>query len=493
MGYDEFSAGIEDEHGKPLATVTTIGKPSANGSGPARSAESEIVLPAPDNPMAVARELANERYTNDGKPTLRHWRGGWWEWAGSHWREVEERHIRQAAYLFTEDAVFVKSSKTERWKPNRYKVADLLAALGALNHTAVTTTMPAWVPGQPGPAASEFVSVRNGLLHIETELLQPHDPQLFNGVSVPFDYDPDARGLVRWLEFLEQLWPDDPDSIAVLQQFFGYVLSGRTDLQKILLLVGPTRAGKGVIARVLKGLIGTGNCAGPTLASLATNFGLQPLIGKPLAIISDARLAGGNAYQVVERLLSISGEDMLTIDRKYQDPWTGTLPSRFLVISNELPRFGDASGAIVGRFVILNLTHSFLGKENPRLTDELLTELPAILNWALAGLRQLQSEGSFTQPESSVDAIVALQDLVSPVAAFVRDACTRGPHEVRIDVIYDAWKGWAEDNGHKPGSSSSFGRDIRAVVPGLRVRRPREGDEPRHRYYLGVKLGKDDA
>ena len=59
--------------------------------------------------------------------------------------------------------------------------------------------------------------------------------------------------------------------------------------------------------------------------------------------------------QVVERLLSISGEDTLTIDRKYRDPWTGQLPTRFLVISNELPRFGDASGAIATRFVMLTL------------------------------------------------------------------------------------------------------------------------------------------
>jgi putative DNA primase/helicase len=42
----------------------------------------------------------------------------------------------------------------------------------------------------------------------------------------------------------------------------------------------------------------------------------------------------------------LSGEDMLTIDRKYKEPWTGKLPSRILIISNELPQLGDASGAI---------------------------------------------------------------------------------------------------------------------------------------------------
>lgn len=117
----------------------------------------------------------------------------------------------------------------------------------------------------------------------------------------------------------------------------GYVISGRRDLHKILLLVGPTRAGKGVIARVMKELVGRGNYAGPTLASLGTNFGLSPLIGKPLAIISDARLGGANVHQVVERLLSVSGEDMLTVDVKYREPWTGTLPTRFLDERSDAP------------------------------------------------------------------------------------------------------------------------------------------------------------
>ena len=243
---------------------------------------------------------------------------------------------------------------------------------------------------------------------------------------MPFAYDPQAPEPVHWFAFLKELWPDDPDSIAALQEFFGYVISGRTDLHKIMLLIGPTRSGKGTIARVLAALIGQGNTVGPTLASLGTNFGLAPLLGKSLAVISDARLGGGNAHQVVERLLSISGEDKLTVDRKYREPWNGKLPVRFLILSNELPRFGDASGAIANRFVVLAMQKSFLGKEDIGLTQRLLTELPGILLWALDGLDRITQQ-SFTVPKSSNDAILALQDLVSPVAAFVRDECDLGP------------------------------------------------------------------
>ncbi len=256
-------------------------------------------------------------------------------------------------------------------------------------------------------------------------------------------------------------------------------------------MIGPTRAGKGVIARVLKALVGKGNYAGPTLASLGTNFGLMPLIGKPLAIVSDARLGDTNVNVVVERLLSISGEDMLTVDIKNREHWTGTLPTRFLVISNELPRFGDASGAIANRFIVLTLQQSWLGHEDTHLTDDLLTELPGILGWALDGLDRLNEHGRFTEPGSSTDAILALADLVSPVSAFVRDRCVTGPGtEVPVDALYEEWKSWADDNGHRPGSVQTFGRNLRAVVPALAVVRPRTDDDAdrRPRWFQGIGL-----
>ena len=107
----------------------------------------------------------------------------------------------------------------------------------------------------------------------------------------------------------------------------------------------------------------------PTLAGLGMNFGLAPLIGKGVAIISDARLGGrADQHAIAERLLSITGEDTITVDRKYMFAWTGQLLVRFLVISNELPRLSDASGALMSRFIVLVLTHSFYGREDQTLT-----------------------------------------------------------------------------------------------------------------------------
>ena len=447
-------------------------------------------LPPPSDPLAVARELLAD-FKKDDHLTLRRWRGGWMRWNTAAWAEAEETVIRGHLYRQLEHAEYVdresKKGEKRKWEPNRHKISDLADALTAITHLPEDTSPPCWLTSRADhPAAGEIVSTASGLLHVGTRELIPHTPLFFNTNSVPFPYNPDAPHPEKWLEFLGGLWPDDPAAADALQEYFGYVLSGRTDLHKILLMVGPTRSGKGTIARVLTALVGAGNVAGPTLASLGTNFGLSPLLGKPLAVISDARLGGPNVHAVVERLLSISGEDTLTVDRKFREPWTGKLPSRFVILSNELPRFGDASGAISHRFIVLTMTRSFLGQENTHLTGELLGELPGILCWALDGLDRLAKNGALTEPASSAEAVTALQDLVSPVSAFVRDNCQR-TGEIAVAELFAAWQEWCLDNGHKPGSAQSFGRDLRAVIPGLRVVQPR-GEEGRERRYAGLSL-----
>lgn len=449
------------------------------------------LFPSPGDPMAVARHLIAGR-TSGEVYTLRSWRHGWQSWRGSHWAETDADEVRAWIYAETEHASYWHQGRggeaqLKPWEPNRRKVADAADALLAVTLLPEHVQAPAWLtPGEHVPAG-RLVACANGLLDVTTRQLHPHTPEFFNHVAVPFDYAAGAAEPVRWLGFLAQLWPDDPEAIGALQEWFGYVLSGRTDLQKIFLLTGPTRSGKGTIARVLAGLVGHGNTAGPTLASLATNFGLSPLLGKPLALVSDARLGGADARAVVERLLSISGEDMITVDRKYKPPWTGKLGARFMILSNELPRFGDASGAIANRFVILTMERSWLGRENAGLTPALLAELPGILNWSLAGLERLTERGYLAEPPSSAEAAVTLADLVSPVAAFIRSECETGPVcEVAAKAIFEAWRSWCDDNGHRAGSAQSFGRDLRAVLPALRLTKPRGEEPPARARLLGA-------
>ncbi|MCX5608244.1 phage/plasmid primase, P4 family [Streptomyces sp. NBC_00047] len=454
-------------------------------------------LPAPSHPMAVARRVLPDWQDEQQQLLCRRWRGSWMRWTGTCWRELDEQQMRASLYTRLEHATYTAgldkdgNPEIRDWAPTRTKISNLLDALGAITLLPTEVDAPSWID-RDEQDPSPIVACRNGLLRIRDRHLLPHGPGFFNIVSVPFNYDREATA-PTWESFLHRLWPDDPASVAALQEWFGYVLSGRTDQQKILLMKGPTRSGKGTIARVMKEMVGKENLAGPTLSGLGTNFGLASLIGKPLAVISDARLSG-NDNGVVERLLTISGEDTIDIDRKYRDAWTGKLPTRLMILTNELPNFGDSSGVIARRFIVLNMTVSWLGKEDTSLDGKLAAEMPGILNWALEGLARLENTGRITHPVSSRESVMIMQDTASPTSAFVRERCTVGPDcSVPVDTLWAVWREWAEDNGVRAiGTKQLFGRNLQSVVPQLHRSRPRDEYGRQVPTYSGITLAQPE-
>jgi putative DNA primase/helicase len=345
--------------------------------------------------------------------------------------------------------------------------------------------------GRTQPPANEILICQNGLLHVPTRSLHPHDPAYFAHAALDYDYDLDAPKPKAWLKWQDGIWADDSEAKSFMQEITGYFVSGSTNYQKIPLIVGPRRSGKGTFARVVEKLLGPSNVCSPTMSSFSGDFPLQPLIGKTLAILSDARL-GGKADQkaITETLLRVSGEDAVNVSRKNTTDWYGHLPTRFLIMTNELPRLLDASGALASRFIVLMMRKSFLGKEDHSLTARLLNELPGILNWALDGWERLDGRGYFKVPQSSNEAIDQLADLTSPVAAFARDRCLIKENETEeIDKLYNQWKWWCGEEGRGfSGTKASFKRDLSAAYPEISECRPRSDDGPRPRKYQGISL-----
>jgi putative DNA primase/helicase len=242
-------------------------------------------------------------------------------------------------------------------------------------------------------------------------------------------------------------------------------------------------------------LLGDRNVCGPTLANMGEQFGLSILIGKSAAIIADARIGGKTDSAVVaERLLSISGEDLQTIPRKFLPDWNGKLPVRFMILTNELPGIEDSSGALASRFLILTLTKSFFGKEDHNLLDRFIPELPGILLWALEGWDRLYKRGRFLQTQCSEQLIQTFEDLGSPISAFVREVCEIGAgFETLQAKLFDEWKTWCKSTGReRPGTAQAFGRNLRAAFPWLKVERPRvDGDQMR--FWQGIRIRSDQS
>jgi putative DNA primase/helicase len=88
-------------------------------------------------------------------------------------------------------------------------------------------------------------------------------------------------------------------------------------------------------------------------------------------------------------------------------------------------------------------------------------------------------------PESSEDEIRALEDLASPIGAFVRERCVVDPNEsVLVRSLYVAFREWCEAEGHSPSASNVLARSLKGLIPTM----TRQGRAETRRYRgLGLR------
>lgn len=441
-------------------------------------------------PLQWARIFMDECFAHSDRTTLLKWRDDIYVWSSGAWRKCSKDQLSKYIYLWGDVQIMADDKP---FNPNASKVKEITLASTALSSISDDVHQPSLLgPLDINPEMA--VAVQNGIVDLRNSQLIPPSPLFFSGSCVKLDYNEFALRPREWLKFLNDVWGDDPESIDTLQEIFGYLLTSMTSMQKAFMIIGPKRSGKGTIARMLGEIVGMDAIVAPTLASISTNFGMAPLIGKKVALVADARLSGRTDTAVVaERILSVTGEDIQSIDRKNQSAWNGKLVSRFIIMSNILPRFMDASGALTSRMIILKMKKSFYGNEDANLFSKLKPELPGIFLWALEGLQRLRERGHFIQPSSSLEMVSDLNDLASNVSKFVREECEIGDETYKVErgFLYEEWKLWCENNGIKPGNTTTFKAELTAAFPHITDDR-KSVSSKRKWFYIGIQLAQKE-
>lgn len=458
-------------------------------------ARGEIVLDA-SNPLDHARQFLTVNFTIEGGYRLVHYAQEFFTYTGTHYTEIEEATIRSQVYKFLDKCK--KQDKKGNLLPFIANPATVNAALDAIKsivHLAndPNTKPPVWLDGfeLSNPPAAKLVSMHNGLFHMDEFVLFPHSLGFFTYNTLPFSYDPTAQ-CPMWLNFLNDIWGEDTESKELLREYIGYILSGETRQQKFLNIIGPRRSGKGTINGILTSLLGLSNVVSPQMDELCDTFGLQPWLGKQLASFTDARVSPKSSSGVVSQFLRIVGADTVTVNRKNKEAWSGYLPTRIIVYSNEMLQLAENSNALTGRMLVLQMTNSFMYKEDVNLGDKLALELAGIFNWAIQGHKNRKARfgEKFIQPASSQETLDMMTELSNPMAAFVDEALEFGEqYSVGKDDLFVCYKHWATKKNYHPGTEMSFKRRFLATTQDMKVKSYRQRVDGDTEYvYLGIKL-----
>lgn len=468
--------------------------------------ESVVVTENCNDPHVLSRNfLAN--FQHPDRMRLLTWQGATYRWRDGSWQvwphpefvaSVTKSCRQQLDLAFAQEYA---SDPTAKPLPvTKAMVGNVVNAIASETtvEVSVCRSQPCWISTVDGEEISadpkNLIPCPNAIVNLERIdwPIKP-TPSLFVTQCAGCDYLPNSQQPENWLKFLESVWPEDGESILLLQEWFGYCLTPDTSLQTLLCLIGATRTGKGTMTRILTRLVGESNVCFPTFSSMIDQYGMMPFPNSSLAIFSDARLSGRHdSVQVSEKLLSISGEDGQQIGMKYTSPWIGKLSTRLMLVSNEELVFPDSSNALASRTRVLVTTRSFAGREDRELEARLVKELPSILNWSIEGWKRLKRNCAFTRPQSSIETEQSMASSASPIREFVFECCAIDSSvNVRCTDLYKSWCDWCKANNVRQdriGCSSEFGRTLRAAFPEISTTNPIRSGGSRSRYYRGIQL-----
>ena len=300
--------------------------------------------------------------------------------------------------------------------------------------------------------------VENGVIDLATGKLLEPNPAMRHSKMAGVSYDAHAS-CPRFMQFLKDIFPDDPELLEYVQKVAGYTLTGSTKEQCLFMLLGGGANGKSTLVNLLTKLMGdyAANTAASTLMASSNNQ-----LGDDLIRLAGARLVTAAETEHGQRfaeakIKSFTGGDMISARPLYGE-WVDFIPvGKILLTTNNRPEIRGSDDGIWRRIREIPFNRQFTEAEQDKeLMATLTQELPGILNWAIEGCLRWQPEGLIA-PQSVTASVTEYRTEMDTVCSFCRLRVHVASHErIQVGSLYQQYTSWCRSSSKQPRTQSAI-------------------------------------
>ena len=332
------------------------------------------------------------------------------------------------------------------------------------------------------------IGAKNGIIDLRTGELLPHDREAYITKQTTVPYNPDAAVPKLWLQFLADIFANDPYMLDYIQKCVGYSLTGSTSEQCAFFLFGTGRNGKSTFLEIVRGILG----------DYATNIQPQTIMVNPKsgnAPTSDiARLKGARLVTSVEPnegmrldeglLKQLTGDDVVTARKMFSEEFEFKPEFKLWMATNHKPLIRGTDTGIWRRIHLIPFEVQIpVEKVDKKLKYKLVKESEGIMKWAVQGCLKWQNEG-LSMPPKVLDAVREYQHEMDVISAFLDACCVTGEGETKASRLYAVYAKWAEEHNEYLMSSTKFGTEM---TKRFERKKTKSG-----LVYTGVSIGTDE-
>ncbi len=305
-----------------------------------------------------------------------------------------------------------------------------------------------------------LLNVENGTIDLRTGEIRAHSHDDLITKLVPIQYDPGAS-CPRWLQFLEEVFGGDRQTIDFVRRALGYSLIGVTKEHAFFVLYGTGANGKSTMLEIVAKILGD---YGATASS--ETFVVDRRAG---AATNDlARLRGVRFVSAIETsercelaeafVKAVTGGDRVAARLLYHEFFEYRPVFKLWLGTNHKPIIKGGDEGIWRRVNLVPCEQRFEGDScDLDLQEKLDGELPGILTWAVRGALDWQRYG-LKASSSVTSATAAYRSEMDTFSDFIDERCLIDPAaSVAAGDLYRTYCQWADSNGEKPLGQRWFG------------------------------------
>ncbi len=236
--------------------------------------------------------------------------------------------------------------------------------------------------------ARGLLPLLNGVFDLKTNKLIPHAPGHRLTWCLPYNYNPltCCDPIINWLT---TMCGGDLQLVQLMRAYLYGIVTGRTDWQKYLELIGPGGTGKSTLTRLAIALVGANNTHTTTLKKLeGERFETASIADKRLVLINDSERYAGS----VSTLKALTGQDTLPHEIKFKQSTGGFTPTAMVIVAaNETIQSRDYTSGLERRRVTVPMLNKIPSENQRNLIEhrdgeifgEFAPYIPGLLNWVL--------------------------------------------------------------------------------------------------------------
>lgn len=418
----------------------------------------------------LARLLVQEfiDYYHVKTPVVNRYRLGTYCWDGKRYRDCEQFMKKWLKTVFDHYDMDRKGVKyTSLWK--EYSMQLEAATIEPLHYEYLTVSF-----------RNKILLWNNLLNGTPDEAFKDHTPEIFVKHYIPWNIDYEI--VLKHLE--DEYTPEKfkhlakqytPTLLEVfkswtgihwinLYEIIGYTLYPKYDLHKAVMLLGEGANGKSTFLGLLRRILGRENISSVSLQKLTSEkdrFSAAELHGKLANIYADLPKMH---IKYTGKFKILTGEDVITADRKYRDPIEFINYAKLIFSANELPPVDDQTLAFWRRWLVIEFPNKF--PKTPGFLDKLINttrdEIPRLIALSVIAITHVLKRGTFTYEGTEKDYKEKWIRRTDPVYAFLQDITQTGKYTldpggyIDKDVFYQEFIEWLKEHGEEyPGPTPS--------------------------------------